>query len=86
MDSTFHPMRELFAQLGLPDDDAAIDEFIREHRPLDMSLRLCDAPFWSASQAALIKEKMRDDSDWAVLIDTLSAQLREHPDAAGPRQ
>ena len=79
MDSSFHSMCELFAQLGLPDDDASIEAFIQQHRPLPMSTRLYDAPFWSLSQAALICEKLADDADWAVLIDTLNVQLREHP-------
>ncbi len=79
MDPSFHPMHELFAQLGLPGDDASIQSFIQQHRPLPMSTRLYDAPFWSPSQAALIREKMADDADWSLLIDTLNVQLRDHP-------
>ena len=79
MDLSFHPMHELFAQLGLPDDAASIESFIQQHRPLAMNTRLCDAPFWSPSQASLIREKLAEDADWAVLIDTLNVQLRDHP-------
>lgn len=86
MDASHHPMQELFAQLGLPDDEASIAAFIRQHHPLPMTIRLYDAPFWTASQAALIREKLGDDGDWAVLIDTLNVQLREHPDAAAMAQ
>lgn len=82
MDSSHHPMQELFAQLGLPDDDTSIQAFIAQHRPLPMQIRIYDAPFWSASQASLIREKLTEDGDWAVLIDTLNVQLRDHP-AAG---
>ncbi len=79
MDSHHHPMSELFAQLGLPDDAASIEAFIQQHRPLPMTTRLYNAPFWSPSQAALIQEKLAEDADWAVLIDTLNVQLRDHP-------
>ena len=86
MDASHHPMKELFAQLGLADDDASIEAFICLHHPLPMTTRLYDAPFWTASQAALIREKLSEDGDWAVLIDTLNVQLRAHPDAAALAQ
>ena len=79
MDTTTASMPALFAQLGLPDDDASMRDFVRRHRPLPMTTRLYDAPFWTPAQAALIREKLQDDSDWAVQVDTLNAQLREHP-------
>lgn len=91
MDSSHHHMQELFAQLGLPDDDESIQAFIQQHRPLPMHTRIYDAPFWSVSQASLIREKLTEDGDWSVLIDTLNVQLRDHPaeglpaaDQAGP--
>jgi hypothetical protein len=80
MEQGHHTMSELFAQLGLPDDSASIRHFIAEHRPLSSEMRLFEAPFWSPSQGAFIKEKLREDSDWAVLIDSLHASLQEHPD------
>ncbi|WP_338416130.1 DUF2789 domain-containing protein [uncultured Sphaerotilus sp.] len=79
MDSLFHSMKELFAQLGLDDDPAAIRAFIAQHRPLPLETRLFDAPFWSPSQSALIREKLQEDGDWSVLIDTLNTQLRASP-------
>jgi hypothetical protein len=79
MDTTTVSMTQLFAQLGLPDDDEGIRAFIKSHRPLPMTTRLPDAPFWSVAQAALIREKLQDDGEWSVLIDTLNVQLRTHP-------
>ena len=79
MNASHHPMQELFAQLGLPDDETSIQAFIQRHRPLPMNIRIYDAPFWSVSQAALIREKLTEDADWSVLIDTLNVQLRDHP-------
>lgn len=87
MDTTPVSMPQLFAQLGLPNDDDDIRAFIKAHRPLPMTVRLPDAPFWSEAQAALIRDKLHDDGDWAVLIDTLNVQLRAHPLPADmPRQ
>jgi hypothetical protein len=80
MDSTYHSMTELFDQLGLPSDEHSIASFIGQHYPLEMTTRFYDAPFWSPAQAAFIKEKMRDDSDWVVVIDSLNTSLRAHPE------
>ena len=82
MESGQHTMQALFAQLGLPDTPDDIQAFVRAHRPLPMTTRLYDAPFWTPSQAALIAQKLKDDGDWSVLIDTLNAELRHHPDTA----
>lgn len=79
MESTNHSFQDLFLQLGLPDDDASIDRFVTAQRPLPPGLRIYDAPFWSAAQASFLKEKLREDGDWAMLIDRLDAQLRDHP-------
>jgi hypothetical protein len=79
MDTPFHPMQELFAQLGLDSTPAAIDAFIARHRPLPLEIRLSEAPFWSPAQSALICEKLQEDGDWSVLIDSLSSQLRASP-------
>lgn len=80
MDTGPKEMPELFAQLGLPSSPEDIKSFINQHRPLDDNTRLADAPIWNSSQAEFLKEKLRDDSDWAMLIDNLSAQLRAHPE------
>lgn len=81
MEQSHHPMSELFAQLGLPDDATAIRHFIASNRPIASDTRLFEAPFWNASQSAFLKEKLREDGDWALLIDNLNASLRDHPDA-----
>ncbi len=82
MDNAHHSLEDLFAQLGLPNAPHEIRSFISQHRPLDLAIRLKDAPFWNAAQAALIQQKLSEDSDWALVIDGLNAQLREHPAAA----
>jgi hypothetical protein len=76
MNSPIHSSSDLFAQLGLPGDDPAIQAFISEHTPLAADLSLPDADFWTPAQAAFLRESMLQDSDWAVLVDQLSAALR----------
>lgn len=70
-----HTLGSLFAQLGLPADPTAIDEFIASHRPLDHAVALYRAPFWSASQRAFLKEEIIEDADWAGVIDELNRRL-----------
>ena len=76
MDQTVHPFSELFAQLGLPADERAIRQFIAAHAPLRSDLDLADAPFWTASQAAFLKEEKLEDADWAEVVDQLNLALR----------
>lgn len=77
MDMSFHRYSELFAQLGLPADDASIDQFIAAHAPLAADVRLADAPCWNEAQARLLRESIRDDADWAEVVDHLDAALRK---------
>jgi hypothetical protein len=74
MDQPIHPFSELFAQLGLPADEAAIQQFIATHSPLRSDLDLADAPFWTDSQAVFLKEEKLGDG--AELVDQLNLALR----------
>jgi len=76
MESSTHELSELFSQLGLPDDQSAIEAFIASHGPIPAGTRLIDAPFWSPSQVAFLREKCAEDADWVELIDMLDARLR----------
>lgn len=75
MHAQLHTMNHLFAQLGLPSDEAAIEAFIASHRPLASDTALYRAPFWSASQRAFLKEEIIEDADWATVIDELNSRL-----------
>ena len=79
MELAQHDLSQLFAQLGLPDDKASIERFIAEHRPLPEGVKLSEAEFWSPSQASFLREGLRDDADWAPLVDTLNVCLRDQP-------
>lgn len=76
MESPFHSLPKLFAQLGLPAEPEAIEAFITRHSPLPAEFKLADAPLWTASQAAFLKEEILEDADWSDVIDHLDARLR----------
>lgn len=81
MDTTTHyGFAQLFSQLGLPDSDAEIKQFLQQHRPLPQTLNLSEAPFWTPAQVQFLREQWNaDDGDWVMQIDQLNAALREHP-------
>ncbi|WP_137819346.1 DUF2789 domain-containing protein [Pseudomonas sp. 2FG] len=77
MQSPMHSLPSLFKQLGLPADPASISAFISTHSPLPASLSLADASFWTAAQAAFLREEILEDADWAEVVDQLSLMLRK---------
>jgi hypothetical protein len=81
MDMSVHRFAELFAQLGLPSDEPAIRRFIATHSPLAAGIELADATFWTAGQAAFLREEIVRDADWAEVVDQLNAALRAPPSA-----
>lgn len=78
MELSNHALKDLFDQLGLPSGHGDIERFIETHRPLPDEVRLADAPFWSPSQAAFLKDEFLDDADWAPLVDQLNVLLHAH--------
>jgi hypothetical protein len=77
MEPPFHRLPDLFRQLGLPDDPSSIERFIARHRPLACNTALCDAPFWSPSQAQFLREEVAEDADWAEQVDQLGLLLSQ---------
>jgi hypothetical protein len=77
MEQTSHSFSELFEQLGLPSDDAAIYAFCAKHRLDDEGAALPDAEFWTEHQAQFLREQWHQDSDWAMVIDQLNTSLRK---------
>ena len=76
MDNTFHPMSELFTQLGLPSTSVEIESFFERHQ-LQAEQSLFDAAFFSAGQKQFLHEALAADSDWAEIVDQLDLRLRE---------
>lgn len=84
MIDAIHSFADLFAQLGLPNSDLEIKAFLATHASMTDSVRLPDAPYWTPSQAAFLRESLLQDSDWSVLVDQLSKALQQAPLAAEP--
>lgn len=76
MENPMHDLQSLFKQLGLAEDQASIDAFIKQHSPLTQDCKLADAPFWDKAQAAFLREEILEDADWAEVVDQLNLLLR----------
>tara|TARA_B100002049_G_C15906632_1_gene302222 strand:+ start:48 stop:284 length:237 start_codon:yes stop_codon:yes gene_type:complete len=76
METSFHPMTELFAQLGLPNSPKSIESFIKQH-PLNEKESLFEASFWNKGQRDFLHQAISNDSDWAEIVDQLDVRLRE---------
>lgn len=75
MERSPYNMSNLFAQLGEPSDQQSIDRFIRCHAPLGNDVQLPDATFWTATQAAFLREATLDDAEWVMIVDALNSEL-----------
>jgi len=78
MDSPTHDLQGLFDQLGLDSSEAGIDGFIAANSPLPDDKKLIDADFWSPQQAAFLKEQLREDADWARVVDELNLRMHQN--------
>jgi hypothetical protein len=77
MDTAFHPLRDLFEQLGLRSECDSIKQFIALHAPLDPQILLAEASFWTPGQKEFLREELLKDANWVEAIDLLNSQLRE---------
>lgn len=77
MDTTKPNISSLFAQLGLPADDSGIQQFIKQHRPLEKDKALSEANWWNESQREFLSEAIDSDSEWAIIVDEFDTLLRE---------
>lgn len=77
MESPTHDLKGLFDQLGLDSNQKAIDDFIASHSPLPDDKKLIDAEFWTPQQAGFLKEQLREDADWARVVDDLNLRMHQ---------
>ena len=75
MERHLHTIGNLFAQLGLPSEAAAIAQFLDTYRPLASDVQLHEAVFWSSSQSNFLREALLDDADWVDVVEELNAEL-----------
>lgn len=76
MDTSKHTLQTLFKQLGLSSGEEAVTSFIEKHKPLPDNVTLAQAEFWSSSQKAFLDESLKQDADWAEVVDQLDTLLR----------
>ena len=76
MDTTKHDINTLFAQLGLPNSEEQIDDFIANHK-LDDTTLLQNAPFWDEAQQHFLAESLEEDGAWSEVIDELDVRIRQ---------
>ena len=76
MQPSFHPMKELFEQLGLDSSEAAIEAFIDRNRPIPGGVPLAEADCWNDSQRLFLEEALAEDADWVEAVDHLDARMR----------
>lgn len=76
MNPPTHQLGDLFAQLGLASSASGMAQFLAAHSPLPLSVSLSEAPFWTAAQAAFLREALLEDSEWAEPADQLNSALR----------
>lgn len=75
MEMRMHSMDSLIDQLGLPSDEADIEDFIDSNSPLSTDVSLPEAPFWNPVQASFLPDNLLEDADWADVIDELNVDL-----------
>lgn len=76
MDESTPCMTNLFLQLGLDADEAAIAQFIKTHQ-LPADVRLAQAPYWNDAQRQFLAEQIKEDAAWAIVVDQLNESLHE---------
>lgn len=74
MDTSQHDLEGLFQQLGLPTETHDIRAFVASH-PLPHNISIEDAPFWTASQSAFLKQSLDNDAEWSAAVDRLASLL-----------
>ena len=70
-------MTSLFAQLGEPNDEAAIAQFVERNSTLAGDIPLHEAGFWTASQATFLRDCILQDANWAPIVDQLNTKLHK---------
>ena len=81
MDTTESRMTNLFEQLGLDSSKEGIARFILDHQ-LPADVTLAEAPYWNDAQRQFLGEELKEDADWAIVVDELNEALHADSTAA----
>ena len=74
---TYPTLKDLFKQLGLPNNDEDIHSFIERHRPIPETMKLHQVPCWTPAQSAFLEKAIADDGNWSYVADELDTTLRK---------
>lgn len=71
-----YTLESLMAQLGLEGEHelAALRD---QHGELESGTSIMNAPYWSDSQSAFLREAIETDGPWSVAVGQLDALLRD---------
>lgn len=76
MQASHHTLTDLFDQLGLPNDEASIRQFIEDNQFSQPDQALESLPVWNESQKQFLLESRTEDAEWSEPVDELDAMLR----------
>lgn len=76
MQPPVHSIQSLFEQLGLDGTSKGIQDFIDKNGPIPQDVKLHEADFWTQSQSTFLANMIKEDADWAEVVDQLSVRLR----------
>ena len=76
MDTREIRMTNLFLQLGLPADEDAIARFFLDNQ-LPEEVPLAAAPIWNEGQRQFLREALKADDEWSLVVDALNESLHE---------
>ena len=77
-DGPHQPQRGRSVRAARPaNEEADIQAFVAAHRGLPNGARLSEAPFWTEAQARFLRDEIREDADWAGVVDQLNVMLHE---------
>ena len=75
MELTMPTMTLLFKQLGLKHSESEIRQFIALHQLEDRNKNLSEASFWTAAQSDFLQQAIKEDANWAIVVDLLNSYL-----------
>ena len=59
----------------LDSSDEAIEAFIANHSPLPAEVKIFQAHYWNSAQAEFLETALKEDSEWAIVVDELNERL-----------
>ena len=72
-----HTMNDLYQQLGVGTQEAAIAAFIQSHQLAKTSKPVQYADCFTQHQQAFMQQAYEQDADWVALIEQLDVLLRK---------